>query len=678
MDLAVQMDLSLGANPIRKVVTLMQDMQKEIEAEGAKEKELFDKFMCFCSSSGGDMGKAVADLKAQIDELGANLKAGEAEKTQTGQELISHKQDRETANGDLEEATTLREKESGEFQELKADSETNIQALSQAIPAIEKGMGGAALLQLPLASRLKNMVNSYPNVDAMDRHKVASFLEASADDTYAPASGQIVGILKAMKDDMEANLKTATDDEDKSAAGFADLKASKEKEIAMATEAIETKTARAGELAVSVVQTKDALEDATAELAETEKYSAGLKEQCATKEKEWGERCKMRADEIAAISEAIGILNDDDALDVFKKAMPSSLIQKGLGLLQQSGHRASKSKKAQAILAGITSQYHSTSLKLMLFTLNSQVKLKQKGGSFGEVIKLIDDMVVLLGKQQSDDDKHKAWCQDEFDKSADEEKATQTKLSQVDAGIAEITDTITTLMDEINTLTSEVATLDHSVAEATEQRKEEHAEYVNSASLGEAAISLVGKAKNRMQKFYNPTLYKASSAALVQTSTLDGFVQIHSHKSNVAPPPAPETFGEYKKGEKSAGVIGMMDSIIKDLENEMKAAEFEEKTAQKDYAELMSDSQATRAQDVKSITDKEAAKAELEGKLVTAKQTRAATMDDLNSVQAMIQDLHKSCDFLMSNFDLRKESRTDEIESLKNAKAVLSGANFAL
>lgn len=92
----------------------------------------------------------------------------------------------------------------------------------------------------------------------------------------------------------------------------------------------------------------------------------------------------------------------------------------------------------------------------------------------------------------------------------------------------------------------------------------------------------------------------------------------------------------------------------------------------------MSDSQATRAQDVKSITDKEAAKAELEGKLVTAKQTRAATMDDLSSVQAMIQDLHKSCDFLMSNFDLRKESRTDEIESLKNAKAVLSGANFAL
>merc|ERR1719181_672606 len=94
------------------------------------------------------------------------------------------------------------------------------------------------------------------------------------------------------------------------------------------------------------------------------------------------------------------------------------------------------------------------------------------------------------------------------------------------------------------------------------------------------------------------------------------FAQVHVH-SDVAPPPAPETFGAYeKKGEKSAGVIGMMDSIIKDLEDGTKDAEYEEKTAQKDYSELMADSQETRAQDVKSITDKESAKATLEDNLL--------------------------------------------------------------
>merc|ERR1719213_1532476 len=151
---------------------------------------------------------------------------------------------------------------------------------------------------------------------------------------------------------MEAELKEAIADEEKAVAGYGDLKASKEKEIEMATEAIETKMSRAGELAVSVVQTKDALEDTTEELADTEKFVAQLASQCATKEKEWAERCKLRSMEISAISEAIEILNDDDALDVFKKALPSALVQQ-VGFLQHSDSKASRAKKAKAILEDI-------------------------------------------------------------------------------------------------------------------------------------------------------------------------------------------------------------------------------------------------------------------------------------------------------------------------------------
>merc|ERR1719440_1622827 len=119
-----------------------------------------------------------------------------------------------------------------------------------------------------------------------------------------------------MKDDMEASLKEAIAEEEKAVAGYADLKASKEKEIELASEAIETKTARAGELAVSVVTTKDGLDDAAKEKADTEKFVATLKEQCGTKEQEFAKRSQQRAEEVAAISDAIGILNDDDALDV--------------------------------------------------------------------------------------------------------------------------------------------------------------------------------------------------------------------------------------------------------------------------------------------------------------------------------------------------------------------------
>merc|ERR1719498_2117599 len=111
-------------------------------------------------------------------------------------------------------------------------------------------------------------------------------------------------------------------DEEQAAIAFADLKASKTKEVEVASAAIETKTAQSGELAVAVVQSKDALADAEAEKADAEKYLASLKITCEEQQKQWTSRQAMRAEEVSAISEAINILNDDDALDIFKKSLP--------------------------------------------------------------------------------------------------------------------------------------------------------------------------------------------------------------------------------------------------------------------------------------------------------------------------------------------------------------------
>merc|ERR1719316_2059472 len=379
------------------------------------------------------------------------------------------------------------------------------------------------------------------------------------------------------------------------------------------------------------------------------------------------ERVKMRNMEITAISEAIGILNDDDALDVFKKSLPSSFVQT-VGFLQKGDSKASRAQKAQALLAAVAGKTKDVHLNLMLYTLGS--KLKMKSGAFEEVKKMIDDMVVLLGKQQKEDEKQKAYCEDEFEKAADEEAASKTKLAQTDATLAELTDKIGTLMEEISGLTASIAALDKEVADATEQRKEEHAAYVAQMQMNEAAMGLVEKAKNRMQKFYNPTLYKAPPKTentmeekIIEAGT---FAQVHMH---VAPPPAPEMpSGPLAKNAKSAGVIGMMDTIIKDLGDDMKDMEYEEKTAQKDYAELMADSQTTRAGDSKALTGKTATKAETESVLMTTKEVRSATATDLKQVATVIADLHAACDFIMQNFDLRKEARTSEIEGLKNAK----------
>jgi len=688
-------NMDVEANPIRKVVTLMQNMQSEIEAEGDKDKELYDKFMCFCENGEGQLRKTIDEATAKIEELGAKLKASIAEKQQNAADLKDHQSDREGAKQDIAQATSLRQKENDEFEALAADSKANIAAMGGAIPALEKGMGASSLVQMPWASRLKSLAQSSASLERDDRRAVMAFFGLDSSEE-SPPTGQIVGILKSMKDEFETTLKASTQEEVASVASFESLMNSKASEIALASSGVESKTARAGDLAVTIVQTKDALNDYQEELVDATKFVSNLDSQCATKQKEWAEITELRNNEIKAISEAISILNDDDARDVFKKALPSALTQTSVGFLQHTsgrGTRASLAHKAQAILAGAAGKYATPQLKLLLYTLTSKLKMNAKGteadllGNFGEVIKMIDDMVALLGKQQDEDDKQKDWCRTEFNTAEDEQRAAQSKKDGIAAAMEEMSDTIAQMSEEIDGLSQDIKDLDKDVAEATEQRKLEHAEYLTNMQMNSVATELVEKAKNRMNKFYNPDLvslivtrdsqWKKAAVALVQISSVqESSGSTRSHLLRVEPPAAPESPGAFKKSGQSAGVLGLMDMIIKDLMSSSKDVKFEEQTAQTDYNKLMGSSADSRAANAKAITNKEAAKADVESKLDEAKESHRNTVQDLQQIKNYINDLHVSCDFIQENFDVRKEARANELDSLKNAKAVLSGANF--
>merc|ERR1719504_220041 len=163
---------------------------------------------------------------------------------------------------------------------------------------------------------LERVVSQSNQLDDFQRENVLDLLQGQQ---TAQSSGEITGMLKAMLEEMEGDLKSATADEASASKAFSDLSAAKNAEIASATSAIESKTKRVGEIAVEIVQTQDDLEDTEAEVAETEAFLADLGKQCAAKKAAWGERQAMRAQEVDAISQAIKILNDDDALDLFKK-----------------------------------------------------------------------------------------------------------------------------------------------------------------------------------------------------------------------------------------------------------------------------------------------------------------------------------------------------------------------
>lgn len=275
---------------------------------------------------------------------------------------------------------------------------------------------------------------------------------------------------------------------------------------------------------------------------------------------------------------------------------------------------------------------------------------------FEKIIKLMDDLVANLKKEQVDDDNQKEWCNKEFDVSEDKQKELKHKLDDLAVQIDEMTGGIDTLKSEIQALSDGIVALDKMVAEATETRKTEHAEFVETSAQNNAALQLLEVAKNRLNKFYNPKLYKAppkrelteeerlyvASGGVLTTPAPGGIAGTGiTVFGQVAPPPPPATSEAFKKKD-AGGPIALIDSLKGDLEKDIQLNEMTEKEAQKDYEELMSESAAKREQDSKTITEKESQKAGLETDLETAKKDNADTGKELIALGEYIAQLHGS------------------------------------
>jgi hypothetical protein len=257
-------------NPIRKVVTLLQDMSKEVEAEGKKEKELYDKFMCYCDGGREDLEKTAADSKSAFETLTANYNSMVSEKKGLEEDIKSHTADKAAAEKDLAEAISIRDNEKSAYDAEHASKKGTFEALGKAIPAIEGGLSGASLVQAPglnLATLRKAVTTANQVLTSGNKKTILGFLEGRT-----PGSSEILGMLKSMKDEMSRTLASMEKSEASAVKGFADMSATKTKEVEFARESIETKKERAGTLAVEIIQTKGEAEDASKEQADSEKF----------------------------------------------------------------------------------------------------------------------------------------------------------------------------------------------------------------------------------------------------------------------------------------------------------------------------------------------------------------------------------------------------------------------
>jgi len=654
-------DVAAAKNrPVSKVITLLKDMLKQLEKEAEEDEEIYDQLACWCETNDKEKTKAIADAEAKIEDLTTKIEELTASSARLNTEIKNLEKEVAENQEALDSATAIRQKELAEFNAEEKDALQAISALKSAITVLSKHHD-SALLQIPkshiqgIASTIQYQMSKHASVlqgvlTHTERKTIAAFIQSPEDyfdasptfkQSYAPQSGEIFGILKQMKESFETNLSDSQKEEMANQKAYEDLKAAKTEEIKAGQDQIDAKTQELASTDEKLAESKESLEDTKASLSADEEFLMMLKEKCSTTDAEWEERQKTRQLEMEACSKALAVLSSDDAHDLFTKTFNPAFVQ--------TEARSERRSKAAAVLSSVAKKLNSPRL--------SAIAAKVRLDAFTKVKKAIDDMVAQLLKEKADEIKHKDFCVEEFNTNQLQTEKKDREKEDLIALIEDLELTIKTLTSEIETLKSEVAEMQVQMKRAGEDREKQNKEFQQTVADQRASQKLLTAALNILKGFYE------KKAALLQ-------------KQEPAGPPPPPGFKEYKKNAAAGGVMGMIQQII----NDAKAMEAEairaEEDAQKAYEDFVKETNASIETKTKEIINKSEEKAKAETDLTQANEDKEAVLLELEQLSNYNAELHQSCDFVMKNFEIRQTARDEEIEALKQAKAILSGADF--
>eukprot|EP00913_Durusdinium_trenchii_P007939 g7445.t1 len=508
---------------------MMQKMSEKIEEEGETEKDLYDKFMCHCKSELADFNKGKAAFEAAVPKLESDISATEAQISQLTQEIEAKRADEVATKDSMQRASVEREKDLEQEHDVYVDDVTvlkaDIGAISEALPVLEEATAGAFVqtgsdarrlgLSKKQVDRLQQVVSKSKSATESERQAMASFLATGKTEDICgrrwrnpQGIGEIKGMLEVQKEDLQKEVVVDDKEEEKEVNIFEELMNAKteEKETieeqfiasscafscgirASCRETLAQKIDRLGALKVSLVEKKGELkdsqlpesttvllQDAQNALSKDFDVLKKLSETCEAKTKEWSFREKSRGEELIAIGETVKILNSDDNLGLFKKALPSpSLLQLG-----GSRHKALGVLKGYASSLGSKAVGNRTNVDLVMLALSN------KGVDFSSVMSMIDNMTVLMEQEQKNDDEKKAYCNKQTFETKRKTKALRHKIQTLEQAVLIQEEAIASTSSEIEELQKGVTKLDKSESAPALVQVEAHISENEPPSFGSA------------------------------------------------------------------------------------------------------------------------------------------------------------------------------------------------
>jgi hypothetical protein len=655
-----------GDRTISKVVKLLQEMLEKSQKEGDEERTLYAKFKCYCDQSEAEKRASIESLTEQISVTESKIASIQGDSGELSSDTADLKAKMAANKQSQGDAKALRKKENTAFKEEEADLTEAIKDMKEAIEVLaaigadqtnskgaadtKKFMSGHKSL-ISLRSQVQDALNAASALmTTRQRQVTASFLQAPFTGTYTSQSAEILGILKQMRDTFSTNLETATATE----------KASKEahgKFIKVKEEAFDSMKADYERKQKELGDNDGELSDKKTQLAEAEKQKASDEEfldklvpMCAEKAKGYEHRKLLRANEEAAIAEAISILNSDAAFESFgtvdatskgKTKAAASFIQLR-AVRRHESVDAHARRMVQKVLEKAAQDAKSARLAKVIAEVQAQ-------NPFETVLGEIEKMLELIGEEAAADKKNLDWCKKERSENEDSLKARKKEITDLEASINKLTETIE---DPKTGLKKQIADTEQSLVEnkasqkkETAERTEENVAYQADVKNLVEAEEILGKAIKVLKVYYDDLATKlAAGNALVQED-----------------PSAPEAWkgdGAYAgQKEKGGDVITMLEFILSETNKEHMTAHQDEEKSQADYEDSMTKLKKEEAAAEKSLVKLQKTLADKEQELLEAEEDLKSTTKDKEAIETYLLKIKPGCDFITSNFDVREENR---------------------
>jgi len=652
--------MSTKTRPIMKVVRMLEDMKEELNKELEDDKAVQELLDCWCGTGMKEKEKSIQLAESRIAELEAALGEALAKINELKSKRKATQEEQYADQKALDESEEMRMKENKAFHTTESDLLQAIDATENAITMLSKHNPGfaqiKAVVQSLQAARVTDMVMHSQGLDAGKRavlkdffagtNQATGFLQIPGMQSYAPQSGQIFGILKQMKEDFDVDLGEEQASEKKAVEEFQALKESKMAEIDTAKATIVQYDQDLAELGQQNAEAMKELEDTQEQLGLDQTFLATLNKKCANSDEQFEARVKARLAEIAAVEDTIEILNSDTSFEAFDKSVNS--------FLQVNAEDQNKRNRVVAVLRNAAA--HSKNPALALIAVSAQLDV------FTKIKEEIDKLIGEMEAQQADEVEHRDFCIKSLNENNRSQTAAYDKKDSLTTRIADLEKNIETLTQNLETTTQEIADTQTQMGRRSETREAENGDYQATVQEQRLTQMILQKAIDRMAQVYAMLQQRQPGAPHTQTSA-----------TKTDPGNGPAKFKKYEENAGGKRVLAMLDEVKQDsitMENDAIASE---EDAQAAYENFMKDSNKFIIKATQGISDMTEAKSTAESDLVMAKTDLKGTMSELFGLHEESGDLHKSCDFLLNNFELRQKARSAEMDALREAKNILSG-----